>query len=190
MGRQDDIVRAYVEAYPAHHETRERWPVQGEMRVMLGLATELPPGRVSSSILAIVLDAKRRVLYLWPGRRSGSIAHLLIGGRPEGGERPQETAIREVGEETGWRVRPIRMIGFRHFFQLEPRRQESDRPYPDFIQPIYAARAVAFEPERLLAKDRIEAEFMEFDEVERSIEAGQRPLLYAADEEVRSMKDA
>lgn len=181
MTQRDEEVRAYLAAWPAHWEGRERWPVQGEMSVRLSLAERLPPGQVSSSILAIVLDERRRVLFLWPSRPSGSIAHLLIGGRPENGETPEETSIREVGEETGWRVEPIRMIGFRHFFQLEPRREESDRPYPDFIQPIFAARALEFEPQRLIAKDRIEAEFLEFDEVERAIEAGQRPLLYAAE---------
>ena len=150
---RDDAVQAYLDAFPAHHETTERWPVQGEMSVRLSLGASLPPASVSSSILAIVINIDRQFLYLWPSNPSGSISHFLIGGRPDPGETPEATAIREVGEETGWKVQPLEMIGFRHFFQQEPLSAKTDRPYPDFIQPIYAARAIAFDPALLIATD-------------------------------------
>jgi 8-oxo-dGTP pyrophosphatase MutT (NUDIX family) len=155
------------------------------MRVRLSLAESLPPAHVSSSILSIVLNWRQQVLYLWPSHRSGSISHLLIGGRPEDGETPEQTAIREVGEETGWRVEPVRMIGFRHFFQLEPWSEKSDRPYPDFIQPIYVARAVEFDKRIVIPGDRIPAEFIDFAAAESAIDIAQRPLLYAARARVR-----
>src|SRR5207302_111510 len=115
-----------------------------------GLQPALPPADVTSSVRAIVMDAQGRALFLWPDKPSGSIAHVLIGGRAEGAETPQETAIREVGEETGWRIEPVRMIGFRHFHHLEPRREGSDRPYPDFIQPVFAARVIGFDANLLV----------------------------------------
>ncbi len=180
MAEKNPLLEAYLDAYPSRHETFERWPVQGNMRIRLSLAERLPPAGVSSSILSIVLNSKEQVLYLWPDHRSGSIAHLLVGGRPEAGETPQQTAIREIGEETGWRVQPLRMIGFRHFLQLEPWSQKSDRPYPDFIQPIYAACALAFDECLLVPGDRIPAEFIDFAAVESVIDHAQRPLLYAA----------
>ena len=180
----DNILQAYLDAHPSHHETTERWPVQGEMRVRLSLATTLPPAHVSSSILAIVLDPDRRVLFLWPSKPSGSIAHILIGGRPEPGETPEETAMREVGEETGWRIAPRRMIGFRHFFHLEPRSAKGDRPYPDFIQPIFAAVAIAYDPSLLIPDDRIPAEFVDLAAAERMTDPAQRPLLCAAAKEL------
>lgn len=180
MQQRDDLLSTYLMAYPSHHEFHENWPVQGNMRVRLSLAETLPPAHVSCSILAIVLDAHQKILFLWPSKRSGNISHLLIGGRPEPGETPRETAIREVGEETGWRINPLGMIGFRHFFQLEPRSEESDRPYPDFIQPIYAARAVVFEPDLLLPSHQIPAEFLDLSEAKRSIEAAQHPLIHSA----------
>jgi ADP-ribose pyrophosphatase YjhB (NUDIX family) len=176
----DEAVRAYLEAHPAHYETIELWPVIGRLRVRLGLGSTLPPAAVSSSILAIVFDSHRRVLFLHPSEQTGSIVQLLIGGRPEPGETPEQTAAREVAEETGWKIEPVRMIGFRHFFHLEPHVPASDRPYPDFIQPIFAARAVAFAPEIILAADRIPAEFLDFDKVEKITEPVQRPLLQAA----------
>ena len=189
MCQNDHLLRDYLKAHPCHHEYRETWPIQGEMIVHLSLADSLPPRHVSSSILAIVLDSDQNVLFLWPDRSTGNIAHLLIGGRPEPGETPEQTAIREVGEETGWRVRPIRMIGFRHFHQIEPRSENTDRPYPDFIQPIYAARAEAFEPGLLLQNDQIPCELRGFGRTEQAIEPAQRPLLYAAANDVRHCVD-
>jgi 8-oxo-dGTP pyrophosphatase MutT (NUDIX family) len=179
-----DIVRDYLDAHPFHHETTERWPIQGQMRLRLSLASTLPPKHVSSSVLAIVLDHERQVLFLWPTKPSGSIAHLLIGGRPEGNETPEQAAIREVAEETGWRVTPISNIGFRHFFHLEPRSPETDRPYPDFIQPIFAAVAERFDPTILIPADQISAEFMDFETAENNTEIAQRPLLQRAAEVV------
>jgi 8-oxo-dGTP pyrophosphatase MutT (NUDIX family) len=178
--RRDKLLQAYLDLHPAHHETTERWPIKGEMRVRLSLATTLPPAQVSSSVLSIVLDAHQRVLYLWPTERSGSIHQALIGGRPNAGETPEQTVVREVGEETGWLVEPIRMIGFRHFVHIEPWSNESDRPYPDFIQPIFVSRAVRFEPERAIPEDRIPAEFIGFEQAERATDSAQRPLLRAA----------
>ena len=176
----DDSVDHYLGRYPFHHESIESWPIQGRMRVRLSVADSLPPAAVSSSILAIVMNAQRQFLYLWPSQPSGSISHFLIGGRPEGNETPEETAVREVGEETGWQIRPLQMIGFRHFFHLEPRAEKTDRPYPDFIQPIFAARATAFDPALLLPDDQIPAEFIDLATAAKYTERSQHPLLTAA----------
>lgn len=174
-----DDVRHYLTAHPAHYEGIESWPIQGKLRVRLCLAKTRPPVSVSSSGLAIVFR-NRQVLFLYPSDQAGSIAHLLIGGRPQAGVSPEDTIIREVAEETGWRIKPARMIGFRHFFHLEPQSSQSDRPYPDFIQPIYAASAEDFVPESIIAGDRIPAEFMAYEVAEKLIEPAQRPLLHAA----------
>jgi ADP-ribose pyrophosphatase YjhB (NUDIX family) len=181
----DDLTR-YLAVHPWHHETIERWPVQGELRLRLAFARDLPPPQVTSSILAIVINSRAQVLYLWPSQPSGSIAHLLIGGRPKFNEPPEATVIREVGEETGWRVEPGRMIGFRHFFHLGHRSEQSDRPYPDFVQPIYAALAVEFDKSLLVKEDQIEAEFIDFATAERKTDLAQRPLLYAAADDLKS----
>lgn len=138
--------------------------------------------------MAIVLNREGQVMYLIPTDMKGGIANVIPGGRPEGNETPEQTVIREVLEETGWRVKPIKMIGFRYFFHTEPRSPRTDRPYPDFIQPIYAVIAESYEPDAILPGDRIPAEFMDYAEVEERIVEGQRPLLRAASHVVGSLK--
>ncbi len=180
MTTHDEALQSYIEVYPPHHEFRETWPVQGEMIVRIGLTNTPPPVHVSSSILAIVFDTKNRVLFLWPSDKSGNISHLLIGGRPNLGESPEETATREVGEETGWRILPVGIIGYRHFHQLEPKSKKSDRPYPDFVQLIYAARTVSHDPDLLISSDQIPATFLELSNALESTNQKHRPLLIAA----------
>lgn len=175
-----DPLTTYLAAHPHHAEYAESWPVQGNMRVRLSLAQTLPPEHVRSSILAIVLNTQAEVLYLWPSTPTGNIAHLTIGGRPNPGETPQQTAAREVAEETGWRIQAIAMVGFRYFHQLEPFNPKSDRPYPDFIQPIYAAIALCHNPDLLLPADHIASVFVPLTTAEHRLEPAQRPLLRAA----------
>lgn len=176
----EDDVQRYLATHPSHHEAFETWPVQGRLRVRLSLSETPPPAVVSSSILAIVFNHEGRVLYLYPMEKTGSIAQLLIGGRPQAGESPQETVVREVSEETGWRVRPGRMIGFRHFHHLEPFSPQSDRPYPDFIQPIHVARAESLVEKLVVPGDHLPAEFMAYERVEKLIDPGHWPLLRAS----------
>lgn len=181
----DDVLTKYLAAHPWHHETTERWPIQGSLRLRLALATHLPPLLVSSSILAVVFNCHSQVLFLWPTERSGSIAHILIGGRSQPGETPNATVVRELGEETGWRVKPGCMVGYRHFFHLEAQQEKSDRPYPDFIQPIYSALAVEYDKRLIVPGDQSEADFISFADAERSIDAPQRPILHAALDDLR-----
>ncbi len=181
-------VRRYLEEHPPHCEYFEHWEIQGKLRIHLSLAEELPPASASSSIMAIVLNSDRQVLYLIPTDLKGGIANLIPGGRPDPEETPEETIMREVAEETGWRVQPIKMIGFRHFFHLEPRSPRTDRPYPDFIQPIYVAMEESFDPRAIISGDRIPAEFMDYAEVEKRIVESQRPLLRAARDAVDSFR--
>ena len=62
----ENEAQRYLEAHPAHCEYFEHWEIQGKLRIRLSLAGELPPASVSSSIMAMVLNHDRQVLYLIP----------------------------------------------------------------------------------------------------------------------------
>jgi len=150
------------------------------MQVRLGLASELPPSSVRSSILAIITNELEEVVFLYPDEDGGGISRFLIGGRPEGSESPAETVVREVREETGWVVAPGRILGYRHFHQTAPRSEKSDRPHPDFIQPIFSARAILQDLSRIVTEDFIPWRLISGAEAARRIPENQQPLLFAA----------
>jgi 8-oxo-dGTP pyrophosphatase MutT (NUDIX family) len=70
--------------------------------------------------------------------------NIWPGGRREPGETLRQTAIREVHEETGCRLDPesLRLLGFLHFEHLAPPPEDYAYPHPDFLQLIFAARAL------------------------------------------------
>lgn len=179
----DESLSAFLRSHPCHHEYEETWPLATPvpLRAALGFAGVLPPAAVRSSILAIVTGPAPQVLFIHPHQPTGDIAHLIPGGRPEPGESPEETVVREVGEETGWRVRPGPIIGYRHFHHLGPLTAEmADRPYPDFVQPIFAATAESYDS-ALLATGEAPAGMVDIAWARRVTRTHHRPLLDAAE---------
>lgn len=67
-----------------------------------------PPNSLVPAVSAIVADAEGRLLL---HRRSDNELWSIPGGRIEVGESVSEAAIREVREETGIEVEPIRVVG-------------------------------------------------------------------------------
>jgi 8-oxo-dGTP diphosphatase len=67
--------------------------------------------------------------------------HVLPGGRREAGETPEQTAQREVLEETGVHIQgPVR-IGFMRLHHLTPKPPSYEFIYPDFLSVVYVAQA-------------------------------------------------
>jgi 8-oxo-dGTP pyrophosphatase MutT (NUDIX family) len=60
------------------------------------------------SVTALIFDGSRRVLLV---RSKGSEVWTTPGGAIEPHERPADAVVREAWEETGLRVKPIRLIG-------------------------------------------------------------------------------
>ena len=182
LAPMNKVVTEFLRAHPAHCEYDETWPLQPPvpLRARLCLTDELPPIEARSSILGIVVRVDGQVLFIHPQQPSGDIAHLLIGGRADPGETPEQALMREVAEESGWRVEPRALVGFRHFHHLGPLTpQMADRPYPDFLQPVYAAVADTYDA-RLLLSGEAPCRFVESGWAEEVTKASHRPLLIAA----------
>ena len=173
-------LNSYLQKYPFECEFEETWPTQGNMRVRIALAQELPPQNVSSSVMAVVVQPGQQVLCLYPDERSGNIAQFLVGGRQQNEETEEETVIREVKEETGWLIEPIGMIGFRHFHHLDPRSDRTDRPYPDFIQPIFSSKAIHRNTSDIIQEDAIPCRMIDFILARSMLSEEQHFLLAAA----------
>lgn len=79
---------------------------------------------VTSGDAVLACEDKHPATHIWPG------------GRREPGEPLEQTAVREVWEETGWALDPttIRRLGFLHFEVLTPVPENHPYPAPDFLQ--------------------------------------------------------
>lgn len=69
--------------------------------------------------------------------------HPWPGGRRIEGESFADTVLREVHEETGWRVDAgsLRPLGWLHLLHLGPEPAANQGPYPEFVQLIFTATA-------------------------------------------------
>jgi 8-oxo-dGTP pyrophosphatase MutT (NUDIX family) len=110
-------------------------------------------------------------------KQHDNISHLLIGGRSEPGETYREAVIREAAEETGYVIEPLVIIGYRHFHHLQPRSAQTDRPYPDFIQPILLSQVLAKDESLLITSDELPGVFVEFKTAYTHIRSEQRLIL-------------
>lgn len=104
--------------------------------------------------------------------------HIWPGGRREPGEELEQTAAREVFEETGCRVNLGRRLGRLRFTHQQPRPQHYPFPHPEFWQVVYLADAVEPEPVDWTDADGWElgAEFLPVGQVPR-LDPIQRALL-------------
>ena len=70
-----------------------------------------PPPTVVPCVGAVVHDAAGRLLLIQRGHDPHRGAWSLPGGRIERGESPEDAVVREVREETGLAVQPVRPVG-------------------------------------------------------------------------------
>jgi 8-oxo-dGTP pyrophosphatase MutT (NUDIX family) len=70
--------------------------------------------------------------------------HPWPGGRRRPDETLQETACREVHEETGWLVdaESLQELGWLHFEHLNRQADDAVLPHPDFLQVVFTGCAV------------------------------------------------
>lgn len=119
-----------------HRETWGNGLVPLEFACYLGIP-DLPDDIIASVRCIVAVDESIVVCETPSG------PHACPGGGREAGETYQQTAVREVLEETGWHVDPDSMVplGFVHLRLLEPAPAGYRYPHPDSIQLIYGGRA-------------------------------------------------
>ena len=139
---------------PAATET-DQW---GELAFEVSgyLVERAPPLRYVTSVRAIVTQGESALVITSPDRE-----HILPGGRREPGESLIETLRRESLEETGWSLRSLRLLGFKHFHHLTPKPDNHPYPYPDFLQVVYTGTADTYYPDQRIMDDyELDARFL------------------------------
>jgi 8-oxo-dGTP pyrophosphatase MutT (NUDIX family) len=158
---------------------RERGSL-GENRLVIRtyLTDRPPPAALVSSVRAVVFR-RDRVAVIQDGQGSG---HVVPGGRTEPGETQEQALRREVLEECGWTIGPPRLFAVLHLHHLTPKPPGHDRPYPDFLQPVFAAEADAFHRRAIRRAGEIEtgSRMTRIGRALSLLEEGQRILLTAA----------
>jgi ADP-ribose pyrophosphatase YjhB (NUDIX family) len=150
---------------------------QVRLRLRAYLTDAMPPLEHITSSRCVVFQDQRIMV-----QRDTDGSHILPGGRREPGEGPEETVRREVLEESGWVIAEPVLLGFLHFRHITPKPEGYAYVYPDFLQVVYAANAVDFRADAILADGHVlESVFRDERNVrELMLPASQRLFLDAA----------
>ena len=129
---------------------------QIQLEINYYLSDVIPPLELISSVRAIVFK-REEVLTV---EEAENEFHILPGGRREENERLEETAQREVAEETGWTLYKLKPFSVAHFKHTTPKPEDYPYPYPNFLWLIYTAEAVDFDRERMFSAERLAEEYV------------------------------
>ena len=135
--RHPDLIAVLARLTPAAGQ-RIMWPGEIPLQVSAYPTPTALPDELITSVRCIVRIDNRVVVCQAPDEQ-----HVWPGGRREPGETYQQTAQREVHEETGWLIDTgdLQPLGFLHFRYIEPQPSDHPYPHPDFLQLVYTAPA-------------------------------------------------
>lgn len=146
---------AFLSQHTPHSNEGVVWGDHLSLAINCYLSAEQPPLDYVTSVRCLVFRGDSILVM-----RNIDETHIIPGGRREDGETLEETLHREVLEETGWSIIDASMLGFIHFHHLGPKPPNHPYHYPDFIQLVYTASALAFSPNSMIADDyEFEAHF-------------------------------
>ena len=153
------------------------WPHAPRMRARTFITQMSFPEIMATSVRAVVFRAGKVVVI----RERDGTRHINPGGRREAGETLEETCRREVLEECGWELGPLKPLGFHHFHHLGERPADFAFPWSDFIQPVHVAEGRTY---HRAARDRTQIEagssLVAISRALRELPAGEAALLRAA----------
>lgn len=108
-------------------------PKPNECRTVL--ASQLPPLELVKTALAVVFLGDQFLVTNLVSR-----GWDIPGGHVEAGEHPEETVRREVYEETGAELGPVRLLAYQRLRLFGPKPASYRYPYPDSYQVFYTAQ--------------------------------------------------
>jgi ADP-ribose pyrophosphatase YjhB (NUDIX family) len=131
-----------LQRYPPRHRWLTDWSRGRALRfeAALHLCDLLPPQDLVTSVRAVVFRGEEILVV-----RDPISEHIVPGGRREPDETLLQTLKRELGEETGWRIKDPRLLGFIHYHHLTARPEGFRYPYPDFMHVVYMATATEYD---------------------------------------------
>ena len=134
-----DFIRS-LGTEPAVEEEPE-WAA-GTLRTSLYLTDQRPPDDLATSMRCVVIDGDQVVLC-----QNANGAHVVPGGRREVGETWEETARREVWEETGFRLGELEQVAviLLHREGERPDDPSYTYPHPDTFWVVFRATPVGRE---------------------------------------------
>jgi 8-oxo-dGTP pyrophosphatase MutT (NUDIX family) len=139
FGLRHPEVAAFLAAGRPLHVEDARWPNGDAIRLTAFAAEGEVPDVVVSSVRCLVFVDP----YVVVCHNAHDVRHAWPGGRREAGETFEDTACREVHEETGWLLdrSSLGQIGWLHVENLTPVAPSHPFPHPDAFQAVFAGRA-------------------------------------------------
>jgi ADP-ribose pyrophosphatase YjhB (NUDIX family) len=131
--RHPDLLAVLAQHTPAYTHENDR------IATGAYIGTARLPDTLITSVRCLVRVGTKVIVC----RNSDGFSHPWPGGKREPGESFEQTAIREVHEETGWQLDPgsLRQLGWLHFLHLRPVPDDYCFPHPDFCQVVFTATA-------------------------------------------------
>lgn len=131
--RHPDLLAVLAQHAPAYTHENDRIAT----RAYIGFAAV--PDVLITSVRCLVRIGTEVIVCT----NSDGFSHPWPGGKREPGESFEQTATREVYEETGWHLDAgsLRQLGWLHFLHLRPVADDYRFPHPDFCQVVFTATA-------------------------------------------------
>lgn len=129
-------LQSFLEGRSAVSTEQAIWG-NGEVHLSIDcyLTGDEAPDELVTSARCVVLAVDAVLVMSEPGAN-----HILPGGRREPGETASEAVVREVREEAGFEIAPLRQLGLLHHHHVTPKPDPYFYPYPDFLQVVYVTR--------------------------------------------------
>lgn len=161
------------------------------LQISYYLSDELPPTDYITSVRCVLFRNVPSVKQVMVVRDATNNYHVIPGGRVKPGEKLLDTLRREVLEETGWTISGCSLFCVARFHHQAKKPIDYPYPYPDFIQLIYRAHAVAYDPEAKQASSyELETLFRPINEAKYSLTENSQLLILNAAMELEFPDDS